>query len=199
VVAVHRRERLLGAAAEAVAAKGYASLVVNDIVDRAGVSRATFYELFDDKLDCVLAAHAAAVERFKQAISGAGASQEDWPVVAAAAVAAALDFTAEHPAEVELLLAAAHVASEPKLSRRGVAAQQELVALLRSGRRHCSGASTPLDLTEQAIVAAAMAVVGARLAHGESDRLGELRPELVQLVLTPYVGEDEAKRVALTG
>ena len=196
VVAVHRRERLFSAAAEAVAAKGYASLVVNDIVDRAGISRATFYELFEDKLDCVLAAHTATVERFKQTIAVASAAQATWPESVAAAVSAALEFAAATPHEAHLLLVASHATSEPKLARRGLAAQQELVVVLRSGRRHCPDSRQPLDLTEQAVVGAAMSVVEGRLANGESDRLRDLRPELVQLVLTPYVGEGEAKRLA---
>lgn len=51
-----QRQRLLIGAAEAVADKGYTATSVADIIDRAGVSRATFYRLFDDKLDCFLAA-----------------------------------------------------------------------------------------------------------------------------------------------
>src|SRR5690606_30880284 len=51
-----QRERLLTAAAEAVAEKGYASMSVADILKGASVSRTTFYQLFDDKLDCFLAA-----------------------------------------------------------------------------------------------------------------------------------------------
>jgi len=51
-----QRARLLIAAAEAVAAKGYVATSVADILKGAGVSRTTFYQLFDDKLDCFLAA-----------------------------------------------------------------------------------------------------------------------------------------------
>lgn len=51
-----QRERLLLGAADAVAEKGYAATSVADILRRAGVSRTTFYQLFDDKLDCFLGA-----------------------------------------------------------------------------------------------------------------------------------------------
>lgn len=51
-----QRDRLLAGAAEAVAEQGYAATSVADIHRRAGVSRATFYQLFEDKLDCFLAA-----------------------------------------------------------------------------------------------------------------------------------------------
>lgn len=51
-----QRERLLFGATEAVAAKGYSAASVADILRYAGVSRTTFYQLFDDKLECFLAA-----------------------------------------------------------------------------------------------------------------------------------------------
>lgn len=57
-----QRERLLAAAAEAVADKGYADTTVGDILARAGVSRTTFYHLFDGKLDCFLSALRLAAE-----------------------------------------------------------------------------------------------------------------------------------------
>src|SRR5690606_4624017 len=57
-----QRERLLVGAATAVAEKGYAATSVGDILSRAGVSRTTFYQLFDDKLDCFLAAYRMASE-----------------------------------------------------------------------------------------------------------------------------------------
>ena len=41
-----------------------------------------------------------------------------------------------------------------------------------------------------------MAVVGARLQAGEVDGLRLLAPELTQIVLTPYLGDEEAQRVA---
>jgi AcrR family transcriptional regulator len=48
--------------AQAVAAKGYAEVSVADVVERAGVSRRTFYEIFPDKEACFLAAYDTGVE-----------------------------------------------------------------------------------------------------------------------------------------
>src|SRR3954452_13087236 len=52
-----QRERMLAAVVDAVAETGFAEMTVADVVARAGVSRRTFYEHFDDKLDCFLAAY----------------------------------------------------------------------------------------------------------------------------------------------
>jgi AcrR family transcriptional regulator len=55
VLASHRG-RLIAAAAQLMGTKGCAAMTVGDIVERARVSRRTFYEHFRDKEDCVLAA-----------------------------------------------------------------------------------------------------------------------------------------------
>src|SRR5204862_880215 len=56
-VELSQRARLLQAATEAVAELGYVKTTVADILARAGVSRATFYQLFSDKEHCFNAAY----------------------------------------------------------------------------------------------------------------------------------------------
>ena len=84
-------ERLLDATAEAIADAGYCDLTVRDLIDRAGVSRRTFYQLFDDKLECVLAAHEAAFGKLEKVLEKACAAHSEWPDGVAAAVAAGLE------------------------------------------------------------------------------------------------------------
>ena len=52
LVAHSQRERILTSMAASCAKKGYGAITIADICERAGVSRATFYELFKDKEDC---------------------------------------------------------------------------------------------------------------------------------------------------
>ena len=54
-----QRERLREAMVRVAAEKGYAATTVTEVVEAAGVSSATFYELFDDKEACFLEAFAA--------------------------------------------------------------------------------------------------------------------------------------------
>jgi AcrR family transcriptional regulator len=61
-VRASQRGRLLWAIVQAVAEKGYSATTVADIVERANVSRTTFYQQFDDKEDCFLAAFDFGVE-----------------------------------------------------------------------------------------------------------------------------------------
>ncbi|WP_163801068.1 TetR/AcrR family transcriptional regulator [Mycolicibacterium sediminis] len=56
-VRVHQRDRILGAVETVMSAKGYVDTSVADVLKVAGVSRQTFYQLFDSKQDCFLAAY----------------------------------------------------------------------------------------------------------------------------------------------
>ena len=71
VVWESQRGRLLAAMATAVGEKGYGAVAVADVIARAGVSRRTFYEHFDNKEECFLAAYDAGVEAMLAAIDEA--------------------------------------------------------------------------------------------------------------------------------
>jgi AcrR family transcriptional regulator len=54
-VVASQRSRIFQALVEAIAAHGYAATNVRELIDAAGVSRKTFYELFPTKDACLLA------------------------------------------------------------------------------------------------------------------------------------------------
>jgi len=56
-----QRERMLRAMTSAVAELGYANVRIADLVDRARVSKQSYYAQFADKEQCFLAAHAEGV------------------------------------------------------------------------------------------------------------------------------------------
>lgn len=195
VVTDHQRQRLLGGAARAMAAHGYAELSVEQILKEAGVSRTTFYEHFDNKRECILVAHEVAFDRLSGGLVRACAARQEWPEKVAVGVSAAVDYATAAPEEAQLLVLDA-VGADPVLARRAVASSDFLVGLLRNGREHSPRAAALPDLTERALVGATMSVIGTRLVAGQSDQLPELKSQLIQLVLMPYVGLDEAQRVA---
>ncbi|MGA2164032.1 MAG: TetR/AcrR family transcriptional regulator, partial [Solirubrobacteraceae bacterium] len=53
-VAEHQRERLVEAMVQAVSERGVVATTISDLVARAGISRRTFYEHFENKEDCLL-------------------------------------------------------------------------------------------------------------------------------------------------
>ncbi len=69
--------RLLDAAAHVSAEKGWADATVETIVTRAGMSRRTFYEHFDDLRDCLLTLHHRVTKAAVRAVEAAVAAETD--------------------------------------------------------------------------------------------------------------------------
>ena len=193
-VVAHQRDRLLRAVAIEIREQGYASLSVADVVSRAGVSRRTFYQLFEDKLDCVLAAHRAAAARLEWLIAEACGTAGGGPGGAAAAIATVLRQASRSPEDLQLALIANGAISEPTFAPLGLAVRNRLTATLRE--LQSPERSQPTPIAAQAAIAAAIGVVVAALSAGEAERLPDFKPEVVRLLLAPYVGAEEAKRTA---
>lgn len=195
VVERAQRLRLVAAVARAMAEHGYAKFTVEHVVDAAGVSRTTFYEQFENKQEAVLVAHDVVFERFLGSLVRACNSEREWPLKVKAAIGTALAFAVAEPEQAQLLVLDA-IAADVDVTRRVLASNDHLAGLLSAGRQHSPrGAELP-DLTEKALVGAISAIVAGRLMSGEAERLPGLEDELVQLVLTPYVGSEEAARIA---
>jgi AcrR family transcriptional regulator len=193
VVADYQRRRLLAGAGRALAEHGYAEMSVEHILKQAGISRATFYEHFDNKCACVLLAHEQAFERLTAELVRACAGQADWSEKVAAAINAAIDFAVGAPEEARLLVLE-EIAADPLLVERALASNDFLAGLLRNGREQCRRAASLPESTERALVGATTSVIGRRLFYDQADTLPELAPQLIQLVLIPYLGNEEAAK-----
>jgi AcrR family transcriptional regulator len=195
IVVSHQRERLLAGAAKALAERGLAEMTVEDVIVAARVSRATFYRHFDNKRECVLAAHEQAFDCLASQLVRACAAVPEWPTKIVVAIATATVFAVRTPEQARLLVLDA-LAPDPVLVERALSSNDFLVGLLRNGREQCPQAASMPELTERALIGATTAVIGQRLLCDQTDQLPALAPQLVQLILIPYVGHEEAARVA---
>ena len=119
-VVTSQRTRLIDAMAQVVAEKGYPATTVADVVERAGVSRRTFYEQFEDKEACFLAAYdaglAAVLCRIGEAVEvNPGAP---WRERARAGVESFLALLASEPAFAQALQVEILTAGPAALDRR---------------------------------------------------------------------------------
>jgi AcrR family transcriptional regulator len=114
-----QRARILAAMTELVRERGPARIAVAHIVARSGVSRRTFYELFEDREDCLAAAFdhavACAASVVLPAYHGAGSV---WQERIRAGLAALLAFLDEEPAMGSLCIVDALAAERGLLQRR---------------------------------------------------------------------------------
>lgn len=98
-----QRSRLLAAIVEVVARSGYPDAKVADIVRCAGVSRATFYQLFENKEACLLAAQSELAERIGSELDAA-VMRGEAAEAAQSAIAALVEFAEREPLVFDFLM-----------------------------------------------------------------------------------------------
>jgi AcrR family transcriptional regulator len=115
-----QRARVLDGVTRVVAEKGYAAATVSDIVRAAGVSRSTFYALFDGKEACFLDAFRHGVDvmidRVRAAVRTAAA--DGWRAQLRAGIRAYLETLAAEPVFARTYLIEIHAAGPAALSAR---------------------------------------------------------------------------------
>lgn len=193
VVARSQRERLLEAALRVVAAKGYGAMTVADLTREAGVSRTTFYERFEDKEACFLAAYDGAVETMVRRVLAAYEADGGWPERAAAGLAALLEVLAEEPDLARLSLVGVGNAG-PAAQRRYRAAVQRLTPLFEEGRDYAPGGRGLPANTSRMAIGGVTGLIADELVAGRGEQLPGLLSDVFFATLTPYIGPDAATR-----
>ena len=187
-----QRERLLASMIKTVTEIGYNALTVQNVLTRAGISRPTFYEQFEDKEDCFLSAFDAAAGRMRQRIDTAVAEKADegWREQLRSSIAELLRFIVEEPEEARIVIIEARASSPAGLRRRDA---------MLDGYASCIDALVRNDLDEAPSAIAAAGVVGgieavlyARLQRGETDELDALLPSLMYFAVLAYAGQEVA-------
>jgi AcrR family transcriptional regulator len=117
-VAASQRERLLAAATELLGTEGYGGVTIGAICRRAGVSRATFYELFADKEACLIEAYARFARALVDAIFTAVAQDADWDAWVASAIDAYLGSLERDPVAARAFLVELEAAGPAPRARR---------------------------------------------------------------------------------
>jgi AcrR family transcriptional regulator len=190
-----QRERLIDAFTKTAAERGYARTGAAEVAAEAGLPHETFYRHFPDLQRCLAASYDAYFERLLAHIEDACHGEREWPERVKTAVGASLEFVVETASRARLFSVEA-VSAGPALLERRFASTTRLAARLERIRAHCPrGAALP-GATEWVLVAGVHSRISAHLLAEEAHVLTDLGPELVELLLSPYLGEQEARRLA---
>jgi AcrR family transcriptional regulator len=183
VVWESQRGRMLAAMATAVGEKGYGAVAVADVIARAGVSRRTFYEHFDNKEECFLAAYDAGVDAMLGAIDEAiGSAAVAGPLaIARAGTARYLETLAASPAFARTFLVEVLAAGPRALERRAAvhARFAEQLAVVHRAAR--SAASAPGPHVFRACVGAIYELVTDHVLRHGAESLPSLLDDLVDV------------------
>jgi AcrR family transcriptional regulator len=192
-VARNQRDRIMLAVADAVSALGYVATTIEDVIQRAGVSRRTFYDHFSGKEEAFLDAYDGASEQLYTCVFAAIAAAEGSQAQLTACLRAFLEFVAREPAYADMCIVEVLTAGPKALERRdrimgdfarffddAVAAESDAVV-------------TPL--TSEAMVGGVYEIVYKRVLRRETATIVALLPDLVCFCLLPYAGRVEALAV----
>jgi AcrR family transcriptional regulator len=198
-----QRERLLEAMVRVTAAKGYEATTVTDVVEFAGVSRATFDELFDGKAACFLAAYDAVFDVLIAHITAAfEAADGPWPEQIVAALRALVELLAAETDIARLVMVEVTAAGDDARERYR-AALGRFTPMLEQGRAYSGqGDALPPD-TARFAAGGATSMIFDEVRSGRGAELRRILPDLVFAVLMPYLGpeaaEEEMRRVTGEG
>ncbi len=203
-----QRARMLAAAVQVVGELGYEKMSVARVTARAGVSRRTFYDLFDDREECFLAAFAETVARARVLACEAAVGEREWRGRVRAGLAALLTFFESEPLTGRVIVVDALKAGPAVLERR-TRMVEELIGVVEGGRAQVRGTREVAPLTAEGVVGAVLAVVHARLSgrsegslrgrgevslRGRGGSLSELTNPLMAMIVLPYLGVAAAER-----
>jgi AcrR family transcriptional regulator len=177
-VAGRQRDRMLSAFAEVLTERGYVNTPVAAVIERAGVSRETFYQQFSSKQDCFIAALEDTVSELAGTLANTLAAPGGTPIERFDRMLTVyLDALAERPATARLFLIETYAVGEEAMRRR-VQLQEQFV----EGLVAIFGRSSARDRAAcEALVGATVAMVTARFVTGDVAGLRDVRGPVVDL------------------
>jgi AcrR family transcriptional regulator len=185
-----QRARILSAMSALAGERGAGRMTVADVVGRAGVSRRTFYEIFDDGEDCFLAAFNDALAQIaavvvpayrtggpvsngKGAAGGAsGRVHARWHERVRRALVGLLGLFEEQPGLARMVVVESPAAGSSVMERRN-RVLAHAIAAVDEGRLDAKRGAMPPPLTAEGVVGGVGGVIHARLlTHAPQDWRG---------------------------
>jgi len=196
-VAESQRVRILAAMRDLVATHGYHDVPVASVIQHAGVSRKTFYELYSSKEECFVAIYEQEMERVLAPTLHAFEGSEPWVDRLRTALGVLLGTLATHPAAARICFVEVLAAGPLALERRAqaYAALDPLFAPPAAGSPDAPdqvAAAAPLAPT-RAIVAGSVGYLTETLHReigaGRTSELPKLRAQLTQTLTLPFADQ----------
>lgn len=175
------RQRALWAMARAVEELGYPETTVRHVLDRAGMSRRTFYELFENREECFLAAYDAALLDALGRIEEACERDDSASPHVDEPLGQLLAYLTDRP-ELARLLVVEPVRAGPSGLDRHERTMRELAGMVARARQGAGREHERVMLRAEAGVGAVHRIVQARIVDGRACELKSLAPELSRVI-----------------
>jgi AcrR family transcriptional regulator len=195
-----QRDRIMIALAEIVDQFGMRALTVSKVIERAGISRRTFYEHFADCDEAVAATVEEGLARAAASVVPAYREQVEWREAMRAGTAMLLRFLDEEPAFGSLLLLDAlgrPLGDGPRPLLQRTHAMQAVIDALDTARGLSRSPAGLSRATAEGVLGAVIFILQVRMLElrGRSKMSG-LFGELMGVIVRPYLGAAAAEREA---
>ncbi len=188
-----QRSRLLSAAAAVIDELGYEQASVQRIAARGRVSRRTFYELFGNREECLVALLDEVAGRIERELAAAGLDGLLWRERVRGGLWTILSFLDAEPVLARICVVQA-LHGGPRALERREQLLARLAAVLDEGRREGPRREECTLVTAEGLVGGAFGVVYARLRVGDDRPLTGLLEELMGMIALQYLGARAARR-----
>jgi AcrR family transcriptional regulator/DNA-binding MarR family transcriptional regulator len=197
-----QRARILAAMFDLIFEHGASNVTVAHVVERSGISRRTFYEIFDDRDECLLAAFQDAISYASERVLPAYRAGNGWRERIRAALLELLRFLDEEPVLARLLIVESHSGGAGTLALRNelVAKLTETLEQGREATKNSPSRSqtktgfSPPPLTGEGLVGGVLTVIHSRLVERDREPLIKLTNQLMSMIVLPYLGPTLAGR-----
>lgn len=195
VVIQSQRDRIMLGVAETIAERGYSKTTVTEICERAGVSSATFYELFRGRDDCLMAAAQTLLGEMITIVTGQYSPDKPIYYVIRDAIAAVLALMAQRPAFAHLIFVGGRT-STPAVTQIYNSGVTALVSLLDQVRVDGPPDSESPASAARAAVGSMEMLIRTEILAGRTEQLAALLPEATYGALVAFLGQEQALSLA---
>lgn len=172
--------------------RGVGNVSVAHVVERSGVSRRTFYEMFADCEECFLAALDQALSYTYERVLPAYEPVRSWSGRIRAGLIALLCLFEEEPRIARMLIVESVSGGPRALARRGEVIAK-LTHIVEEGVAESKRSVAPPPLTGEGVVGGVLLVIQTRLIERSDLRLAELVNPLMSMIVLPYLGAAAAR------
>lgn len=174
---------------------GFARVSVDLVARRARTAKRTFYEFFDDKEACLIAAYDAVMTALLEIVNASTGGRRDASSLIDNGLRAALEAIDDHPAAARFALAECPGATRAMTEHRMLLMERFAASVCEwhaFARAEDASLGEISDVVAMSVVGAFLEPVSATLLRDPQARVAEMFDELRQVVRSLLLGPDPA-------
>jgi AcrR family transcriptional regulator len=194
----HQRDRVIAAAIDVFAKRGFRGTTIDHLVAASKVSFGTFYGLFEGKEDCFLHVYDRILTESHKQIADLVPADVSWSEQTAIVLRGLVELISTEPMRARVALIESQTGG-PRALARYQEMIDSVIPLLRRGRQESTIADRLSPTLEEAVIGGVVWLLHQQLLKEGPESIEATFPELIDIVIGPYVGAEEAARLARAG